>query len=120
MRALRFFSRYYLHHIMEGVHMVFQEYCDEALIWQQLRHVNILPFLGCCADEFSPRYALVSPWMENGNMLAYMKKHPGINRLSLVNAISALLKVMTEYHFLDQLSGIASGLRYLHTLKPQI
>jgi Protein tyrosine and serine/threonine kinase len=67
--------------------IIFQQYCDEALIWRQLQHENVLPFLGCCTDAFSPRYALVSPWMENGNMLSYTTRHPDTNRLFLVSAL---------------------------------
>jgi hypothetical protein len=64
--------------------------CREVLVWKQLRHPFILPFLGVDSETFKPkgkgfarvswalgktqRYmCLVSPWMEHGTVLDYMK-----------------------------------------------
>ncbi|KAJ7031220.1 kinase-like domain-containing protein, partial [Mycena alexandri] len=66
----------------------------EALIWRQLSHSNLLPFLGLYTLE--SRLSLVSPWMENGDLNSFLKNPPaGTDRLSLI---------------LD----IAMGLQYLH------
>ncbi|TDL23524.1 kinase-like protein [Rickenella mellea] len=73
----------------------------EAIIWRQLYHRNILPFYGCSADLFSPNYALVSPLMTSGNLMEYLRKHPTLDRLAMIR-------------------GVASGLRYLHELRPQV
>ncbi|EJD00249.1 kinase-like protein [Fomitiporia mediterranea MF3/22] len=78
-----------------------QEFCKEAMIWRQFRHQNILPFYGVCIDEFSPRLALVSPWMRNGDVLSYLKENDGVNHIAVI-------------------AGIALGLLYLHTLKPLV
>lgn len=46
------------------------------MIWRLFNHENVCPFFGVCVDEFSPRYALVSPWMPNGNLMQFMAKFP--------------------------------------------
>lgn len=55
------------------------------MIWRQFSHQNILPFYGVCISEFEPRLALVSPWMENGDIITYVKKYPNVNRIGLVS-----------------------------------
>ena len=55
---------------------------------------------------------MISQWMENGNILGYVRKHPGVNRLELVRPARqrsgpALTKM--------QLIGVARGLCYLHS-----
>ena len=62
-----------------------QDFCKEAMIWRQLNHENVLPFYGVSAEEFAPRFAMVLPWMSNGNMMAYLKIHPDVNRVKLVS-----------------------------------
>lgn len=61
-----------------------QQFGREALIWRQLCHPNLLPFFGVYYTE--KRLCLVSPWMESGNVMQYLRKQsPDINRcLSLV------------------------------------
>jgi hypothetical protein len=48
--------------------------CREALLWRQLNHPHILPFLGVDAETFAPRNALclISPWMERGTLKQYI------------------------------------------------
>ena len=62
-----------------------QECYKEAMLWRKLAHPNILPFFGICVDEFAPQMALVSPWMENGNIQTYLKQNPTANRLNLAS-----------------------------------
>ncbi|XP_006463731.1 hypothetical protein AGABI2DRAFT_208652 [Agaricus bisporus var. bisporus H97] len=70
----------------------------EALLWGQLSHPNILPFYGIYINEVRRnRFGLVSPWMENGNVVNYLKHNPDVSRLPLIH-------------------DIASGLQYLHSL----
>lgn len=55
-----------------------KKFCREALIWKNLRHCNILPFLGIATKDstllegFQAAY-LVSPWMEKGDVRTYIK-----------------------------------------------
>ncbi|KAL0573289.1 GTPase activating protein (GAP) for Rho1p [Marasmius crinis-equi] len=53
------------------------EYMREAIVWQQLRHPNLLPFLGMYyLDKAREQLCLVSPWMETGNLAQYLKNTP--------------------------------------------
>jgi len=61
-----------------------KEICREALIWRQFYHPYILPFYGVCDDLFTPRLCLVSPWMNNGNVMNYLSQHPNARRFPLV------------------------------------
>ncbi|RDB23589.1 Serine/threonine-protein kinase STY46 [Hypsizygus marmoreus] len=74
----------------------------ETLIWRQLRHENVLPFLCLHYVNNNPkRIALVSPWMENGNIRDFLIHYPEMPRIPFV-------------------FDIAEGLFYLHTMQPSI
>ncbi|KAK0503773.1 kinase-like domain-containing protein, partial [Armillaria luteobubalina] len=78
-----------------------QEFCWEALVWRQLHHPNILPFLGVSEDLFALCFSLISSWMVNGNIISYLEAHPDHDCLAL-------------------LGQIAEGMRYLHEHDPPI
>jgi len=59
-----------------------QRFCREAVAWRHLRHPNILPLLGVTLNEH--RFALVSEWMENGNINEFIVRYRHINRAELV------------------------------------
>lgn len=80
---------------------VIKQFCREALVWKHLDHPNVLPLLGVNMELFKPSFCLVSPWMQNGNLLDYLEKNPTHNRLK------ALLEV-------------AEGMDYLHRYDPPI
>ncbi|KAJ3873643.1 kinase-like domain-containing protein [Lentinula edodes] len=80
---------------------VLKEFCEEALVWKQLDHPNVLPFIGVNEILFSPSYCFISPWMKNGNIMTYLENHPEQNRLLWI-------------------SQVADGLQYLHGLDPPI
>ena len=62
-----------------------QAFLKEALLWGHLSHPNILSFYGIYhLKDTHGRISFVSPWMENGNVTEYLKKHPLTNRLFLV------------------------------------
>jgi serine/threonine protein kinase len=63
---------------------VSQDIAREVLLWKELDHPNILPFLGVDMTLRHPSCCLVSPWMKNGSVLAFIKAHPDSDRLSLV------------------------------------
>ncbi len=69
------------------------------MLWRQLRHPHILPFYGVIKDLFPNRLCIVSPWMDHGNIMAYVKTHPG--------------RETTE----RLLYQAAMGMDYLHSLK---
>uniref|UniRef100_A0A0W0EWH8 Protein kinase domain-containing protein n=1 Tax=Moniliophthora roreri TaxID=221103 RepID=A0A0W0EWH8_MONRR len=76
-------------------------FCEEAIVWKQLDHPNIVPLLGVNTKLFSPALCLVSPWMSNGDIVSYLEDNPEHDRLRSVYEI-------------------ASGLAYLHSLEPMV
>lgn len=61
-----------------------QRYCKEVIVWKRAIHVNILAIEGVAENiEFS----MVSPWMNDGDLLEYVKNNPRTNRLDLVRPI---------------------------------
>ncbi|KAG1740777.1 kinase-like domain-containing protein, partial [Suillus paluster] len=77
-------------------------YCKEAVLWRQLFSEHVLPFYGVyCWPERPSFVCLVSPWMENGNIVDFLKIYPDANRRSLV-------------------MDVARGLRYLHSFNPPV
>ncbi|KIK64867.1 hypothetical protein GYMLUDRAFT_146988, partial [Collybiopsis luxurians FD-317 M1] len=61
-----------------------KQFCNEALVWRQLKHPNILPLLGVNIQYFHPSFCLVSPWMENQDIITYLKRSPTHNRFNVV------------------------------------
>ncbi|KAF9647911.1 kinase-like protein, partial [Thelephora ganbajun] len=54
----------------------------EVVAWRHLRHPNILPFVGVNLERH--RLAMVSEWMDHGNINEFVKKHKGVNRVQLL------------------------------------
>ncbi|KAJ7656390.1 kinase-like domain-containing protein [Mycena polygramma] len=77
------------------VAVLLKEFSREALIWRQFCHPNLLPFFGLY--YFQKRLSLVSPWMENGHIRAFLKKE----------------KCDTE-RLLSFILDVALGLEHLH------
>jgi len=48
-----------------------------------LNHPNILPFYGASTNR--DQFRMVSPWMENGNVLSYTRKNPEADRVRVVS-----------------------------------
>ena len=65
---------------------VLQGFCREGVAWKHLRHPNVLPLLGVTVSEY--RFAMVSEWMENGNIIKFVKKDKHVNRTELVRRCS--------------------------------
>jgi serine/threonine protein kinase len=59
-----------------------QAFIREAIIWRSFNHPNVLPFYGIY--HWNNRFTLVSPWMENGNIVQYLKNNPDAKRAALV------------------------------------
>ncbi|KAF7373372.1 Kinase-like protein [Mycena sanguinolenta] len=71
-------------------------FCREALVWKDLCHPHILPFLGIDRNSFPPSLCMVSPFMKHGTVLNYLKTHGHAN----------VDKLLYE---------VAQGLEYLHS-----
>ena len=64
------------------------------------------------------QFRILSEWMPNRNLKEYMRSNPGANRLHLVSPLSVSLQSPPPInHLYTQLSGVVSGMTYLHGLK---
>lgn len=45
---------------------------QEASIWKNLNHPNVLTFLGFCLDIFPDYLCLISIWADNDNIMRYI------------------------------------------------
>jgi serine/threonine protein kinase len=84
--------------ISPNVHMA-QSLAHEALVWRQLQHPSILPFLGIDSATFAETgyLCLVSPWMERGTLKGYMNNgeyEPERDLLRIVRL--PLLQIVTD------------------------
>ncbi|KAG1739294.1 kinase-like domain-containing protein [Suillus lakei] len=78
-----------------------KDFSNEAVVWCHIQHACCLPFYGVFhLNDGAPRTCLVSPWMKNGHLNAYLQRTDA-DRAPLV---------------LD----IAQGLEYLHGMQPTI
>ena len=61
-------------------------------------------------------FAMVSGWMENGNINEFVKAHRGVNRFELVSFSFELLtpRLSLTIAQLWQLGGVARGLMHMH------
>ncbi|KAF9067334.1 kinase-like domain-containing protein [Rhodocollybia butyracea] len=78
-----------------------RRFCNEAIIWKQLKHPNILPLLGVNVTLFEPSFCLISPWMKNKDVITFLRHNPSHSRHKTLQEISA-------------------GLLYLHSRNPPI
>jgi hypothetical protein len=49
------------------------------MLWQQLQHPYVLPFLGIDAESFPSFLCMVSPWMVHGTILKHLAEHGNAN-----------------------------------------
>ncbi|KAJ8088413.1 Receptor-interacting serine/threonine-protein kinase 1 [Marasmius tenuissimus] len=86
---------------MSDVQKLVKEYMREAIVWQQLHHPNLLPFMGLYyLDKAQEQLCLVSPWMDRGNLVRYLKDTP---------------REAVDHQALA--CDVASGLAHLHSMK---
>ncbi|KAJ7139294.1 kinase-like domain-containing protein [Mycena epipterygia] len=79
-----------------------KEFGREAVIWRQFYHPNLLPFFGLY--YLDTRLCLVSPWMEHGHLLQFLRNAPStFDRVPLVG-------IFWLVYILD----VSMGLEYLH------
>ncbi|PBK61348.1 kinase-like protein, partial [Armillaria solidipes] len=74
-----------------------QTLCRETIVWKQLHHHNILPFIGVDDITFPDKHSLISPCMDNGNVVRYLKKHPDHNRLTCIREIAAAIEFIHSF-----------------------
>ncbi|KDQ51789.1 hypothetical protein JAAARDRAFT_139804, partial [Jaapia argillacea MUCL 33604] len=78
----------------------FQAFYKEAIVWRQLDHPNVLPFLGVDLKTFPEWPSLVMPWVEAGSLLDYISNiHPTeFSRRPLSPWVSGVLKGLSYLH----------------------
>ncbi|KXN93313.1 Mitogen-activated protein kinase kinase kinase 2 [Leucoagaricus sp. SymC.cos] len=69
----------------------------EAVVWSHLVHPNVLPFYGIVQSDGMGSFGLVSPWMQNGNLSAYLNEFPKTPRLPLVHDVLAGLNYLHDH-----------------------
>ncbi|KAF7975591.1 hypothetical protein HWV62_9153 [Athelia sp. TMB] len=88
----------------------------EIQVWKRLAHENIVPLLGTVIysgpHNGPPIMGMVSPWMENGNLIHYMEnRNPcTTERLQLLSDVAAGL---THLHSKDIIHGDLTGANIL-------
>ncbi|KAJ7267326.1 kinase-like domain-containing protein [Mycena rebaudengoi] len=92
------------------VEEVSKSFGHEALIWRQLSHPNLLPFFGLFRLE--NRLCLVSPWMENGNILQFLKKET----VSDAGRISLMLDIAMGIEYLHKRNVVHGDLKAINIL----
>ncbi|KAJ7306963.1 kinase-like domain-containing protein, partial [Mycena albidolilacea] len=92
------------HRGAEQRHMRLQ-FCREALVWRRLQHPFILPFIGIDHETFPGSLCMVSPWMENGTVLKYLKDH------GKANVDRLLLETVQGLHYLHSHNIVHGDLR---------
>ena len=88
-----------------------RSFAREMIIWTSLQHDNVLPCLGFAEHNALP--ALISEWMENGNVIAYLAKNASVDRVEVVRTFLWIWHD-TRIDVLDQAKGVALGLEYIH------
>ena len=84
-----------------------QTFCPEGVAWKHLRHPSVLPLLGVTISEH--QLAMVSGWMDNGNINQFIEHDQLANRPVLVRHPSNLYRKFAD---IVQLAGVANGLNY--------
>jgi len=59
----------------------------EAILWKDLDHANVLPFLGVNMNPAvcGPSFALISSWLPNGSIMSYMETNVDFDRIKAVS-----------------------------------
>ena len=60
-----------------------QRFYRDIVGWKHVSHANVVPFLGISETLLS--FCIISLWLPGGNILEYIRKHRGANRLRLVS-----------------------------------
>ncbi|KAG8891466.1 hypothetical protein FRB99_003582, partial [Tulasnella sp. 403] len=92
----------------------------ELVVWSNLQHVNILPFIGYFLDPRLEGAWLVAPFMRNGNLSDYLRRER-LDQDTCVQVVS-LQSNARKSSLTRRLEALdtAKGLHYLHNLDPPV
>ncbi|TCD66074.1 hypothetical protein EIP91_001832 [Steccherinum ochraceum] len=82
-----------------------QLFYRESLLWKNLMHDHIVPFIGVAETVFPGTVCMVLPWMENGSLRHYVERIRNDGKL----VGKEYVRAMDNWLF-----QIADGLLYLH------
>ncbi|QRV89357.1 Tyrosine kinase domain protein [Ceratobasidium sp. AG-Ba] len=68
----------------------------ELYTWSKCKHPRIAPLLGLAT--YRGQIAMISPWMEYGDVRSYVNKYPEVDRLSLCIDVAAALRHLHRNH----------------------
>ncbi|KAH8102061.1 kinase-like domain-containing protein [Cristinia sonorae] len=85
---------------------VINSFYRESLLWKNLGHDHILPFLGVAEDVFQGSICMVIPWMRNGNLRQYISEQTEKGQLTEATFVPAINRWLHQ---------TAMGLAYLHS-----
>ena len=83
----------------------FHNLLREFITWRQLSHPNVLPFYGVhfLEDTLEIRFCLVSPWMENGNIVEFLARRnrmgPDTDATNCVSLVRRFHKIWYCIHY---------------------
>ncbi|KAJ7588213.1 kinase-like domain-containing protein [Mycena floridula] len=98
----------------DDVQRFVKAFYTEAILWGQLSHPNVLPLYGIyyLNNEETSQLCMVSPWMENGNIVRFLKDAPP----SSVNHRSLMLDVALGMEYLHKESVVHGDMKGLNIL----
>ena len=71
-----------------------QGFCRDVITWKRLSHSNVLELIGVMMDDNG--YSMVSPWMDNGSIVGFLKETPEANPLKLERTVFHFMHLFTE------------------------
>ena len=102
--AIKEFSLNFASQDVDNQKQFIKELENEITMLSNLRHRNILNFMGACIH--APIYAIVTEFIEGGSLFSFLH--------SLEPSISSLRKEMKWEHKLNLMYGISQACLYLH------
>jgi serine/threonine protein kinase len=96
-----------------------QAFCKEAVVWRQLSHPNILPFIGVDCETFADTnfLCMISPWMANGSLVNHIHSEDYEPEADTPRIVRHEQLNIEESNIVRQLWEVSSGLTYLHGQK---
>ena len=83
------------------------------LLWRNLEHSHILPFIGVDRTVFQRAPCIVLPWMRNGNAKQYLKRRVELEGLSGPAYLAVITRIVRT---LSVLTAVPSNLLTLLAL----
>ncbi|KAK0456767.1 kinase-like domain-containing protein [Armillaria borealis] len=83
----------------------------EVITWRMLRSPRMLEFRGIyiIRSDTTIRFGLVSPWMENGNIMEYLKEHPDHDRMAAIRQVVDGLLYLHQFNSFQTVHGDVKG-----------